>query len=66
MALESGSRLGIYVIERSLAAGGMGEVYRARDERLNRTVAIKVPLPARAGDRELRARFWRRRGRRRS
>lgn len=40
--LTSGARLGAYVIEAPLGAGGMGEVFRARDTRLNRTVAIKV------------------------
>jgi len=50
MALASGSRLGVYEILGSLGAGGMGEVYRARDTRLNRDVAIKVLPDALAGD----------------
>jgi Tol biopolymer transport system component len=45
MSLASGSRLGPYEILAPIGAGGMGEVYRARDERLKRDVAIKV-LPA--------------------
>jgi serine/threonine protein kinase len=45
MGLTSGTKLGPYEIHSSLGAGGMGEVYRARDSRLERDVAIKV-LPA--------------------
>src|ERR1700722_1281617 len=45
MALTSGTKLGPYEIQSPLAAGGMGEVYRARDTRLDRTVAVKI-LPS--------------------
>ena len=45
MTLQSGTKLGAYQIQAAIGAGGMGEVYRALDTRLNRTVAIKV-LPA--------------------
>jgi Tol biopolymer transport system component/predicted Ser/Thr protein kinase len=59
MPLGSGSRIGPYEIVSPLGAGGMGEVYRARDSKLKRDVAIKV-LPADvAGDRERLARFQR-------
>ena len=56
-SLKPGASLGPYRIERFLAAGGMGEVYRARDTRLDRIVAIKV-LPAEfASDSQFRERF---------
>src|SRR6202051_2734391 len=49
MPLSPGTRLGPYESAAPLGAGGMGEVYRARDTRLERTVAIKI-LPARLSD----------------
>ena|SRR5664280_31306 len=59
MALTSGTRLGPYEIESPLGAGGMGEVYRARDTRLDRTVAIKVLNSQLVASPDLRARFER-------
>ena len=50
MALQSGTRLGPYEIVSALGAGGMGEVYRARDTRLQRIVAVKVLAPSLAAD----------------
>jgi eukaryotic-like serine/threonine-protein kinase len=59
MTLAAGTKFGPYEIAAPLGAGGMGEVYRARDTRLNRTVAIKV-LPVHLADRpELRERLER-------
>ena len=59
MAILPGRRLGPYEILSAIGAGGMGEVYRARDTRLDRIVAIKV-LPTHLADRsELRERFER-------
>lgn len=59
MAIAPGSRLGPYEIVASIGAGGMGEVYRAIDTRLDRTVAVKVLSPQFAGTPELRERFQR-------
>ena len=59
MPLAPGTQLGAYEVIAPLGAGGMGEVYRARDTRLNRSVAIKI-LPAHLADRaERRQRFER-------
>ena len=58
-ALERGARIGSYEIVAALGAGGMGEVYRARDLRLRRDVAIKVLPISFAQDRERSARFER-------
>ena len=59
MALPAGTRLGPYEIVAPLGAGGMGEVYRARDTTLNREVAIKVLPDLFASDAERLARFTR-------
>ena len=59
MPLASGTRLGPYEIIEPLGAGGMGEVYRGRDTRLERTVAIKILPGHLAEDAGLRARFER-------
>ena len=57
MALLSGARLGPYEIVAPLGQGGMGEVYKARDTRLDRIVAIKVLPAALAADPQFRERF---------
>ncbi len=59
MPLQPGTTLGPYEIQSPLGAGGMGEVYKARDTRLDRTVAIKVLLAHVADDPDLRQRFER-------
>jgi Tol biopolymer transport system component len=57
--MQPGTRLGPYEIVSLLGAGGMGEVYRARDTRLDRSVAVKVLAPGLASDADFRARFAR-------
>ena len=59
MPLSAGTRLGPYEILAAIGAGGMGEVYRARDTKLDRTVAIKILPDAFAADTERIARFQR-------
>jgi eukaryotic-like serine/threonine-protein kinase len=59
MSLAAGTRLGPYEVLGVLGTGGMGEVYKARDTRLDRTVAIKVLPPDVSGSPERRARFER-------
>src|ERR1700752_2867173 len=59
MALTSGTKLGPYEIQSPLGAGGMGEVYRGRDTRLDRTVAIKVLTSHLSDNPELKQRFER-------
>ncbi len=59
MPLKTGDRIGPYEILGQLGAGGMGEVYRARDSRLDRDVAIKVLPESVSSDPERRARFER-------
>jgi Tol biopolymer transport system component len=59
MPLSSGGRLGIYDVLDLIGMGGMGEVYRARDSKLNRDVAVKILPPLVAGDPARLARFKR-------
>src|SRR5688572_11640995 len=57
MAIKAGTRLGAYEVVSVLGYGGMGEVYRARDTRLDRLVALKVLPDEFAGDGDRRRRF---------
>ena len=59
MSLQSGTRLGPYEIVAPIGAGGMGEVYKATDTRLDRTVAIKVLPPHSPSDPDMQQRFER-------
>ena len=59
MPLSAGTRLGPYEVVSAIGAGGMGEVYRARDSRLGRDVALKILPASFAGDSDRRARFER-------
>ncbi len=62
MPIAPGATLAQYVIEAFVGAGGMGEVYRARDPRLGRVVAIKVLPAAFSADPDRLRRFQQRRG----
>jgi serine/threonine protein kinase len=59
LALTPGTRLGVYEVAAQIGEGGMGQVYRARDTKLNRDVALKVLPEAFASDAERLARFTR-------
>jgi serine/threonine protein kinase len=59
MSLPQGTRLGPYELISRIGAGGMGEVIRARDTRLDRTVAVKVLSAELAANAQLRIRFQR-------
>src|SRR3954470_20179753 len=57
MTITPGTRLGPYEIVSPIGAGGMGQVFRARDPRLGREVALKILPPEMSGDSARRARF---------
>src|SRR5713101_3342264 len=59
MPLSAGARLGVYEVTALIGEGGMGQVYRARDTKLNRDVALKVLPDSFASDTERLARFTR-------
>ncbi|HKF42812.1 MAG TPA: protein kinase, partial [Thermoanaerobaculia bacterium] len=59
MSISPGTRLGPYEVVSPIGAGGMGEVFRARDTRLDRTVAVKVLPPHLSASPEARQRFER-------
>jgi len=59
LALTPGTRLGVYAITAPIGEGGMGQVYRARDTKLNRAVAFKVLPDSFANDPDRLARFTR-------
>ncbi len=59
MALEPGTTLGVYEVLSAIGAGGMGEVYKARDTKLDRDVALKILPDAFVNDPERLARFQR-------
>jgi serine/threonine protein kinase len=59
LALTPGKRLGVYEVTAHIGEGGMGQVYRARDTKLNRDVALKVLPDSFASDTERLARFTR-------
>ena len=59
MALTPGTRLGVYEVTAQIGEGGMGQVYRARDTKLDRDVAIKILPEAFAHDADRLARFQR-------
>jgi hypothetical protein len=59
LAISPGTRLGVYEVTASIGAGGMGQVFRARDTKLNRDVALKVLPDSFASDQDRLARFER-------
>ena len=59
MSLTPGTRLGVYEVTAAIGQGGMGEVYRARDTRLKRDVALKILPASYAMDADRLARFFR-------